>query len=421
MGYATMERKEPGKATARSKDRAATKSNMVAPAKSAVGEIPSASATVETTVQRLLSLLPPENKQVVLSMAEQSIAPHMDLLVGAQADRATAIAHGVLAPSEAMLQDEAALKAAVVARTLLALVSQALLLTAREREACEGYGVCAHVFSVAGGREAAQLRAEARRMRPMAAANREAGKTEREIYRFWGDAALKAAGAAHAARVHQLGYQRGIWPAILQRPVGQLDRRLTARPFWDSASFPAAVALERAHCAIRAELDRLLVLQDRSTTQGWRADRGSGGGGGGGGGGRMQPVFVAYKSDSLKAGAWTDFQLFANGQRDEAHCKLCPQTATAIAACPAFNELLCGAHFFSRLGPGTHIGAHCGPSNLRLRCHLGLRVPEGCCIRVGDEVRAWEEGKCLVFDDSFDHEACAPRLRTRARSSCHSP
>ena len=65
---------------------------------------------------------------------------------------------------------------------------------------------------------------------------------------------------------------------------------------------------------------------------------------------------------------------------------------------------MCGAHFFSRLVAGSHIGAHCGPSNLRLRVHLGLLVPEGTRIRVGDEVRAWREGECLVFDDSYEHE-----------------
>lgn len=27
-----------------------------------------------------------------------------------------------------------------------------------------------------------------------------------------------------------------------------------------------------------------------------------------------------------------------------------------------------------------------------------------CGIRIGDQVRAWEEGKCLVFDDAYEHE-----------------
>jgi aspartate beta-hydroxylase len=55
---------------------------------------------------------------------------------------------------------------------------------------------------------------------------------------------------------------------------------------------------------------------------------------------------------------------------------------------------------------GTHISAHRGPTNLRVRCHLGIDVPDGdCAIRVGDETRQWIEGECLVFDDHFEHEA----------------
>jgi aspartate beta-hydroxylase len=55
---------------------------------------------------------------------------------------------------------------------------------------------------------------------------------------------------------------------------------------------------------------------------------------------------------------------------------------------------------------GTHIAAHCGPTNLRVRCHLGISVPAGdCAIRVGSETRRWAEGECLVFDDHFEHEA----------------
>ena len=142
-----------------------------------------------------------------------------------------------------------------------------------------------------------------------------------------------------------------------------------------------ARALERAHAAIAAELHSLLGHQD----------------------GRSDRYFAEYRSDALKAGAWTDMQLYANCRRDEANCARCPRAAAAIAQHDAFN-VLCGAHFFSRLTPGTHIGSHCGPSNLRLRVHLGLVVPPGTRIRVGDEVREWREGECLVFDDSFEHE-----------------
>lgn len=52
----------------------------------------------------------------------------------------------------------------------------------------------------------------------------------------------------------------------------------------------------------------------------------------------------------------------------------------------------------------SHLAAHCSVDNLRVRCHLALQVPPGCSIRVGTETRTWEEGKALVFEDSFEHE-----------------
>ncbi len=59
---------------------------------------------------------------------------------------------------------------------------------------------------------------------------------------------------------------------------------------------------------------------------------------------------------------------------------------------------------FSALRAGAHIPPHCGISNVFLTAHLGLIVPQGCRIRVGNEQRSWSEGRGLVFDDSFEHE-----------------
>ena len=59
---------------------------------------------------------------------------------------------------------------------------------------------------------------------------------------------------------------------------------------------------------------------------------------------------------------------------------------------------------FSSLNPHAKIPRHTGPMNGILRGHLGMVVPQGCYIRVGPEERTWEEGKMLVFDDSFEHE-----------------
>jgi aspartate beta-hydroxylase len=57
------------------------------------------------------------------------------------------------------------------------------------------------------------------------------------------------------------------------------------------------------------------------------------------------------------------------------------------------------------LKAGAHIGAHTGMFNTRLVCHLPLIVPAGCRFRVGNEVREWQEGKLLIFDDTIEHEA----------------
>lgn len=61
---------------------------------------------------------------------------------------------------------------------------------------------------------------------------------------------------------------------------------------------------------------------------------------------------------------------------------------------------------FSRLKPNTKIPPHHGFLNTRAICHLPLIVPEDCgALRVGNDTRAWQEGKVMVFDDSIEHEA----------------
>ncbi len=49
-----------------------------------------------------------------------------------------------------------------------------------------------------------------------------------------------------------------------------------------------------------------------------------------------------------------------------------------------------------------------GPFMGLLRYHLALKVTRRddlCGISVGNEYRTWKEGKSLLFDDTYDHEA----------------
>jgi hypothetical protein len=86
--------------------------------------------------------------------------------------------------------------------------------------------------------------------------------------------------------------------------------------------------------------------------------------------------------------------------------------ADAFAASVGGGEgLPKGSVEFSILDEGTHIKPHCGPSNHKWRFHLGVIVPDRgtTSIRVGDPSveaarRPWEEGRVLLFDDSYEHE-----------------
>ena len=39
-----------------------------------------------------------------------------------------------------------------------------------------------------------------------------------------------------------------------------------------------------------------------------------------------------------------------------------------------------------------------------LTCHFGIVVPDGVELRVAREIRRQPQGRCIVFDDSFEHE-----------------
>lgn len=104
-------------------------------------------------------------------------------------------------------------------------------------------------------------------------------------------------------------------------------------------------------------------------------------------------------------GRWTGMFLYgAKGLRNEALCARCPTTARVLESLPLCRNF--GFAMFSGMEPHTHVAAHCGSSNLRLRHHLGLDVPEPGAgrLRVGDEWRHWARARTLAFDDSFEHE-----------------
>jgi aspartyl/asparaginyl beta-hydroxylase (cupin superfamily) len=111
-------------------------------------------------------------------------------------------------------------------------------------------------------------------------------------------------------------------------------------------------------------------------------------------------TFDPWLQRSMHGGGWSVFGLYAIGQEILAACALCPNTRLALQHVPGLS--MAG---FSRLAPHTHVAPHVGWAASVYRLHLALVVPSGCRLRVASETRTWHEGRCLVFDDTVEHEA----------------
>ena len=118
-----------------------------------------------------------------------------------------------------------------------------------------------------------------------------------------------------------------------------------------------------------------------------------------------QDLSVGWVANEVPSGRWYLFYLINQGVKNAENCLECPGTLEKIKG---LNSVMLDCAFgnvvFSVLLPGTHIARHCGPTNVRIRCHVPLQTPEGFFISVAGTERTWQEGKTLIFDDSFYHE-----------------
>jgi len=165
-----------------------------------------------------------------------------------------------------------------------------------------------------------------------------------------------------------------------QRPHYPLFPGLRHEPFHDPREFPAVAILEREFASIRGEALALDDSVQLDYTQTLRLPPGG-------------------------PGAWTLYLFHHMGVEVESVTNRCPKTLAVIRSLPGTcTDYVWADTAFSSMGAGTHLRPHCSTDNLRVRIHLGVDIPDGCLMRVGDQTRAWEEGKCLAFEDSFEHE-----------------
>jgi aspartyl/asparaginyl beta-hydroxylase (cupin superfamily) len=160
--------------------------------------------------------------------------------------------------------------------------------------------------------------------------------------------------------------------------------------FFPLERFPWVEQVERNWEVIRDEL--LGVLEDREAL----------------------PNFQDISKDQIEItddDRWKTFFLYGYGFQADLGVEMCPRTAALMREIPGMTTAM-----LSILSPRKHILDHRGPYKGVLRYHLGLIVPrdaEQCRIRVGEEIRHWQEGRSMIFDDTFNHEVWNDTEETR--------
>jgi ornithine lipid ester-linked acyl 2-hydroxylase len=196
---------------------------------------------------------------------------------------------------------------------------------------------------------------------------------------------------------------KSLWERVVQMTISVGERALAPverfigrrslvgdATFFPLERFPWVEHIELYADVIREEVERL--LEDRDAL----------------------PNFQDISKDQIEITTddrWKTFFLYGYGFTAKLGVEMCPQTAALMREIPGMTTAM-----ISILSPGKHILDHRGPYKGVLRYHLGLIVPEdaeACRIRVGDDIRHWEEGKSMIFDDTFNHEVWNDTEETR--------
>ncbi|XP_053267991.1 aspartyl/asparaginyl beta-hydroxylase isoform X3 [Pleuronectes platessa] len=208
----------------------------------------------------------------------------------------------------------------------------------------------------------------------------EPGTDDGRFYFHLGDA-LQRVGDDSAYHWYELGHKRGHFASVWQRSLYNV-KGLKAQPWWtpkETGYTDLVKTLERNWRTIR---DEALAVMDQTTG-----------------------LFVPEEENLREKGEWGQYTLWQQGRKDGNSCEGVQKTCSLLERYTEATGCKRGQIKFSVMQPGTHVWPHTGPTNCRLRMHLGLVVPkQGCRIRCTNQTREWQEGKVLIFDDSFEHE-----------------
>ena len=231
------------------------------------------------------------------------------------------------------------------------------------------------------------------------------GAAQGKFYYHLGEAFQRLGRKADSDKVFSDGVAAGIFPSFWQRSLYNVDG-LMAKPVWtlQETSYEFGLKVLQFNWEkIKAEAMALL-----------RSDK-----------------FEEEGENLRDTGRWGQYDLYSQG-KITANCKEAVVTCALIEQVRESYAVVSnrygtryelGSRFlqiaaaksctrgqvkFSVMYPGTHVHPHTGPTNCRLRAHLGLSVDkadeEKMTLRVADKTLRWREGEVFVFDDSFEHE-----------------
>lgn len=188
------------------------------------------------------------------------------------------------------------------------------------------------------------------------------GTQDGRFYFQLGEAYQRMGKQNEALEIYKRGVGLKLFPSVYQRSLYN-EPNLKAQPFWtaEETTYQAFLwKLQQNWMAIKTE--GLNVLSKSG-------------------------YFIDEAENLKNKGDWKQFELYARGHKSRKNCLKAPITCGLIEHFPAARDCSRGQVKFSVMHGGTHVWPHCGPTNCRLRAHLGLVVPTGTLLRVAEEER----------------------------------
>lgn len=192
--------------------------------------------------------------------------------------------------------------------------------------------------------------------------SRATGTNDGRFYFHLGDALARLGRPAEAEMIHIEGAAQKVFLSKVQRSLYNVNH-LKSRPFW-------TVAQSSYKKQFRILEENWQQIRDEALSA------------------LNEEGYFVDEAESLRDfGKWKQLELFARGQKNKKNCQKASFTCKLIETIPEARFCKRGQVKFSVMHPNTHVWPHCGPTNCRLRAHLGLQVPAKTHLRVANETR----------------------------------